>query len=163
MTSNLGSRSILEQVHSLGFHSSTTKPESRALSAARKHFSPEFMNRIDEVIIYKMLTRSSLHDILELELAKLQGLLSHRLVSRYTLQVSEGAKASMVTMAINPKYGARELKRVLTRRILQPFVEMLNEDDTPKQGIVKLDEDLNLTVKARKAKVRPAAAGLKLG
>lgn len=161
LTSNLGARGMQDQLQGFGFTGSTPKLENHAMSAVRKHFSPEFMNRVDACIHYQILTYESMKQILKIELGKLKCLIDTRLNCCYELQVGTAAQERILQQALDPKYGARELKRVLTRRILQPLAEKLSELGSASSGIIELDSSLDLKIVLNKVK-RVGAATLKL-
>lgn len=129
MTSNLGADRMQQILKpSLGFGASMTEPppldslKSVGLAAAKRTFSPEFMNRIDATITYRPLTREDMGKILEIELGKIQSLISHRLGQiAYELVVLPALKTYILDMLMSPEYGARELKRLLHRCVLMPL------------------------------------------
>src|SRR6185503_9971620 len=82
--------------------------------ALKQHFLPEFLNRIDETIIFHPLTRQDLTRIVDLQLTKLVKQLE---VQKITLLISDGAKAAIASEGYDPAYGARPLKRVIQQRL----------------------------------------------
>jgi len=118
MTSNIGSQYITD----LGPDEDETLRE-RINEALREAFRPEFLNRIDEVVIFKQLTRAQLREIVDLQLSRLTRRLQERHI---TLDVSDAAKDFLGNEGFDPVYGARPLKRVIQHRLLDPLaVEML--------------------------------------
>ena len=124
MTSNVGARAMVEAGGAgFGFGpASGTSIERLGLGAARKRFPPEFMNRVDQTIAYRLLGEGDL-------LAILDGMLGEwkrRLVERgVRLDVPGAVRRRMVAAATGPEYGARELKRMLQRQVLHPLAEMI--------------------------------------
>jgi hypothetical protein len=90
--------------------------------SALRHFRPEFLNRIDEVIRFRPLDRGDLQRIVRLQLAELTGLLAEQ---QLRLEVSEPVVQMLVSQGYEPEYGARPLRRVLRRRIENPLATAL--------------------------------------
>jgi ATP-dependent Clp protease ATP-binding subunit ClpB len=123
MTSNIGSERILETEPAL-FESAEGREALRdvLLERLREFFRPELLNRIDEVVVFRPLSREHLGRIVGLELDKLARLLSER---RLTLEVDDAAKARLVTLGYEPALGARPLKRAILRELSDPLAEAL--------------------------------------
>jgi ATP-dependent Clp protease ATP-binding subunit ClpB len=111
MTSNIGSHFLAEGIEE-GI------AEDRVLGALREHFRPEFLNRVDEIVVFQRLGRGELDRIVELQLAALRGRLRERGV---TLEITEAARRALADEGYDPAYGARPLKRVIQRRIQDPL------------------------------------------
>ena len=111
MTSNLGSQFILNEANA-------EKRESLVLDALRKHFRPEFLNRIDEVVIFDRLTDEDLERVVEIQLARLTKRLE---LKKLTLTLSKEARHHLAAAGHDPTYGARPLKRAIQREILDPL------------------------------------------
>jgi ATP-dependent Clp protease ATP-binding subunit ClpB len=111
MTSNIGSQFIVD---------ATEREERgrRVLEALRSHFRPEFLNRVDEIIIFDRLTDKELTQIVELQLARVLRRLQQQ---NLELTLSEAAKKLLAEEGYDPVYGARPLKRVVQRRLLDPL------------------------------------------
>ena len=127
MTSNVGGQWILE-------HDERSWEEAERLvhDALRATFKPEFLNRVDDVIVYRPLGRADLLHIVNLQLAHVDDLLADR---RIKLQVTDEAKEALLSEGFDPAYGARPLKRVIQRRVQNPLAMALlegefNEGDT---------------------------------
>jgi ATP-dependent Clp protease ATP-binding subunit ClpC len=125
MTSNLGTAEMQRQ--SLGFLSGRTQSqserqrlESAAQRALRETFRPEFLNRIDEIIVFEPLTEAELEQIVDLLVDDLLGRLTERGV---TVHLSEAARTALVKEGYDPTYGARPLRRVVQRRIENPLAK----------------------------------------
>jgi ATP-dependent Clp protease ATP-binding subunit ClpB len=111
MTSNIGSAAILDA-------DNAEQREARALEALRAHFRPEFLNRIDETIIFDRLTDEDLQPIVEIQLARLTKRLAEQ---KLTLALTDAAKLHLAREGYDPVYGARPLKRVIQRELLDPL------------------------------------------
>ncbi|GAA2355232.1 ATP-dependent chaperone ClpB [Nonomuraea africana] len=112
MTSNIGSEHPLEGVTPGG----ELKPEGRerVMAALRRHFRPEFLNRIDDIVLFKPLTQQEIERIVDLMLADIGNRLADR---RLTLEVSEAARAFIARQGFDPVYGARPLRRFIAREL----------------------------------------------
>jgi ATP-dependent Clp protease ATP-binding subunit ClpB len=110
MTSNIGSQAIMD----LAGKSDEKEIHSRVTEALRQHFLPEFLNRIDEVIVFHPLGREELHQIVDLQLNRLARQLEE---SKYGLVVTPAAKDLLTSEGYDPVYGARPLKRVIQQRL----------------------------------------------
>jgi ATP-dependent Clp protease ATP-binding subunit ClpB len=119
MTSNLGSQWLLE----LG-EREWDQAKQRVLAALRETFKPEFLNRVDDVIVFRPLGREDLAQIVDLQLAQLRRLLEERRVS---LELSAEARDLLLAEGYDPVYGARPLKRVIQRRLQNPLALALLE------------------------------------
>jgi ATP-dependent Clp protease ATP-binding subunit ClpB len=116
MTSNVGSHLILD-------HKGTNEElRARMQEQLHKHFRPEFLNRIDDVVIFDPLSRADLRGIVDIQLRGLAKLLSDR---RVELQVTDGAKDRLVDLGYEPAFGARPLKRVILKNLQDPLAEAL--------------------------------------
>jgi len=98
----------------------------RVLEALSQQFRPEFLNRIDEVIIFHALGMEQLMQIVDIQLKRLQALLSDRKV---TLELTDAAKRHLAEEGYDPVYGARPLKRVIQREIQDPLALRLLQGD----------------------------------
>lgn len=112
MTSNLGSQFIV------GGELGDQERETRVMEALRGHFRPEFLNRVDEIIIFDRLTDGDLKQIVDLQLRRLVKRLD---AQKLTLTLSEEAKTFLAQEGYDPVYGARPLKRAVQRQILDPL------------------------------------------
>lgn len=110
MTSNIGSQAIMD----LAGKGDEKQIHERVTEALRQHFLPEFLNRIDETIVFHPLGREELHQIVDLQLGRLKKQLQE---SKYGLEVTEAAKDLLTQEGYDPVYGARPLKRVIQQRI----------------------------------------------
>jgi ATP-dependent Clp protease ATP-binding subunit ClpB len=111
MTSNIGSQFITEE-------ESSENRSRLVMDALRAHFRPEFLNRVDDIIIFDRLTENDLKRIVEIQLARLTKRLEQQ---KITLELSDRAKAFIAREGYDPVYGARPLKRVIQKQILDPL------------------------------------------
>ena len=129
MTSNVGA-AMLNNSAPLGFGNSSDAVElarsERILNVARKHFKPEFINRVDEIIVFNKLSSADLVQIIDLELDKLR----ERLVGReLTLSVTDEAKKLLLAGDYDPEFGARPLRRAVEHLIEDPLAEAILRGD----------------------------------
>ena len=118
LTSNLGARSLSE----LGEGEDPTQARAEVMEAVRQHFRPEFLNRLDEQVIFDRLDRSNMGAIVEIQLK----LLEKRLASRkVTLDLDAAAKTWLGDEGYDPVFGARPLKRVIQNHLQNPLAEMI--------------------------------------
>jgi len=126
MTSNVGSDTIRKQ-GTLGFASASEetsyeKMRERILEEAKKTFRPEFLNRLDDVLVFRSLTKQDLMEILDLEVAKVMGRLKARNIQ---LQLDSTAREFLVEKGYDPAYGARPMRRAVERHLEDPLAEEL--------------------------------------
>ena len=121
MTSNIGGQHIID----LGVDE---EPEmrSRVMDALRGHFKPEFLNRVDDVVIYRALREEQIGFILDIQLKELDMRLADR---RLTLSLSEEARAWLAKRGYDPQYGARPLKRLIQREVQDPLAMRILEGE----------------------------------
>ena len=115
MTSNIGSQYILDA-------EDETVMENRVLETLRQHFRPEFLNRVDEIVIFHRLKREQLREIARIQLGHLRGLLAERGIS---IELTNAALDVLIEEGYDPAYGARPLKRVIQRRVVDPLALQL--------------------------------------
>ena len=113
MTSNAGSQIILERGTA-----DWAEVETAVLSALRHTFRPEFLNRVDDIVVFRPLSKAQLEDIVELQLTRLRQLLAER---KITLELTPEAKHALTSEGYDPTYGARPLKRAIQRLIQNPL------------------------------------------
>ncbi|HXG95192.1 MAG TPA: AAA family ATPase [Blastocatellia bacterium] len=148
MTSNLGAREMERVAEAkLGFALPVNEPaeklnghlEKVGVEAARRKFSPEFMNRIDKTVVFKQLSRNSMQQILELELQAVQRRVLTVSGGRFILRYTERAKEYLLTEGTNPKYGARPLKRTIERNVVLPLSNLLATRQIGEGDILMVD------------------------
>jgi ATP-dependent Clp protease ATP-binding subunit ClpB len=127
MTSNLGSREIQEA------EGDEDQVREAVLEQLRANFKPEFLNRIDDIVIFHQLSREQIAKIIDVQLERLRGMLADRNIH---LQLDDSAKALLAREGYDPHYGARPLKRAIQTMIQNPLaVKLLNGDVLPGQTI----------------------------
>jgi ATP-dependent Clp protease ATP-binding subunit ClpB len=152
MTSNIGSQAIVD----LAGRKDEGLIHSRVTEALRQHFLPEFLNRIDEVIVFHALSREELHQIVELQLARLRRQLAE---NQFELEVTDRAKDVLTQEGYDPVYGARPLKRVIQQRLQNTLAnEILSERILPGSCIVidAADGEFTVTIKPGASLQQPA-------
>ncbi|MBO9427137.1 ATP-dependent chaperone ClpB [Labrenzia sp. R4_1] len=122
MTSNLGSEFLVNQPE--GEDSDAVRTE--VMSVVRGHFRPEFLNRLDEIVLFHRLQRSQMSAIVKIQLERLRGLLTDR---KITLNLDDGALGWLAQKGYDPAYGARPLKRVIQKDVQDPLAEKLLAGD----------------------------------
>ena len=134
MTSNIGSEYLLEGVTPDG----EVKSEARALvmSSLRSHFRPEFLNRIDEIVLFKPLTLTEIERIVDLQLSELRERLAEQ---RIALEATEGARRFMAEQGFDPAYGARPLRRFISREVETRVARTLLRGDLPEDSTIVVD------------------------
>jgi ATP-dependent Clp protease ATP-binding subunit ClpB len=148
MTSNLGAREMENLAEAkLGFRIPIAQPvtklnghlEKVGVEAARRKFSPEFMNRIDKIVVFKQLSRESMQQILELELQAVQRRVLTVSGGRFILRYTDAAKQFLLDEGTNPKYGARPLKRTIERNVVLPLSNLIATRQIGEGDIVLID------------------------
>jgi ATP-dependent Clp protease ATP-binding subunit ClpB len=134
MTSNIGSEYLLEGVTPSG----ELKPEARelVLGELRSHFRPEFLNRIDDVVLFKPLTQPEIERIVELMLDELRSRLSAR---RITLEVDESARRLVAERGFDPVFGARPLRRFIEHEVETRIGRALLRGDVHDGAVVRVE------------------------
>jgi ATP-dependent Clp protease ATP-binding subunit ClpB len=122
MTSNVGSQYIVDAGEVEG--SEWERVEKRVLDELRNHFRPEFLNRVDEIIVFRQLTRKDVAQIVDLQLQGLERQLEKR---HLTIELAPAAREFIATQGYDPVYGARPLKRVIQRVLQNPIAMELLE------------------------------------
>ncbi len=130
MTSNIGSQFIMEESQS------QEARERLVMDALRGHFRPEFLNRVDEIIIFDRLSEDDLKKIVEIQLIRLAKRLEQQ---KITLELSESAKAHLAREGYDPVYGARPLRRTIQKEILDPLSIDILEGKVREGQTVKVD------------------------
>jgi ATP-dependent Clp protease ATP-binding subunit ClpB len=146
MTSNIGSALLLE-----GISDGEIKPEGRELvmSELRRHFRPEFLNRVDDIVLFKPLTQPEIERIVELMFGELRQRLSER---RMTLEVTDDARRFIARQGFDPVYGARPLRRFIAREVETRIGRALLTGEVREGAVIEVDRtDGDLTVNYRLA------------
>ena len=118
LTSNLGS----EYLANLSEGQTVDAVRGQVMEAVRAAFRPEFLNRLDEILLFRRLSREDMVGIVDIQLAQLQKLLSER---KITLEIDPEAKKWLAETGYDPVYGARPLKRVIQRELQNPLAEKI--------------------------------------
>jgi ATP-dependent Clp protease ATP-binding subunit ClpB len=127
----------------------------RSADEMRERFRPEFLNRIDEIVEFKPLTRDQLGEIVELQLARLRERLAERGLS---LELTDEAREVVTEAGWDPTYGARPLKRALQRLVENPLALRLLEGDFAEGDTVRVDAQNGELVFEKTGVAEPAAA-----
>jgi ATP-dependent Clp protease ATP-binding subunit ClpB len=132
LTSNLGS----EYLASLGPGQSVGAVREQVMAVVRAHFRPEFLNRLDEIILFERLSREHMKGIVEIQLKRLEALLAER---KITLELSDKAKAWLANAGYDPVYGARPLKRTIQKSLQDPLARRILEGRIRDGETVRVD------------------------
>jgi ATP-dependent Clp protease ATP-binding subunit ClpC len=160
MTSNIGARQLADFGTGVGFgtksQSESRDDNAKAViqNALRKAFSPEFLNRVDDIIMFKSLGREEIHKIIDLELVKLVKRIE---TLGYTLNLSEQAKDFIVDKGYDEKFGARPLKRALQKYIEDRLAEEIIKSNLQEGDSIQMDinaalDDLEIVISKSKSK-----------
>src|SRR5881398_805783 len=141
LTSNLGSQYLAQ----LREDEDVTKAEPQVMEVVRGHFRPEFLNRLDEIILFHRLSAGHMGPIVDIQIARLQKLLDDRKVR---LELTEAARAWLGRVGYDPVYGARPLKRAVQKYLQDPLADRILAGEIPDGSVVRVDEgdgELRLT------------------
>jgi len=151
MTSNLGGGEITElMTGGMGFAPAVRvesrpqldeKVERTAAEAARRKFSPEFMNRLDKVLVFRPLRRGQLEEVLEMELGQVQRRVLETAGRRFSLRVTTEAREFLLEQGTDQRYGARHLKRAIERHVVYPLARLLATEQVHLGDVVSIDGD----------------------
>jgi ATP-dependent Clp protease ATP-binding subunit ClpB len=153
MTSNLGAREMSELISGgIGFapgkgtkNPNDTEVDQKiyrtAVEAARRKFSPEFMNRIDKVVVFRSLKEHHLRQILDLELQAVQDRIMRSAGTKFIFQCSDASKNMLLKEGIDFKYGARHLKRSIERFLVYPLSNLVATEQVGLGDLVNVDLD----------------------
>ncbi|MHA3841155.1 ATP-dependent chaperone ClpB [Sphingomonas aestuarii] len=133
LTSNLGSQYLAN----LGDGESVESVEPQVMDIVRGHFRPEFLNRLDEIILFHRLAADHMAPIVDIQVARLGRLLADR---KITVELTEAAKAWLGRVGYDPVYGARPLKRAVQRYLQDPLADMILRGEVKDGAVVKVDE-----------------------
>ena len=143
MTSNVGSQFIAGE-GAEGFNEESRK---QVMEALRSSFRPEFLNRIDDVVIFQPLGLEDIERIVDIQLKDVRSRLANE---RMTLELSEAAKQSLALDGLDPVYGARPLKRLIQRRVVDQVANLIISGELHEGDTVLIDTDENGNLVARK-------------
>jgi ATP-dependent Clp protease ATP-binding subunit ClpA len=148
LTSNLGGGEITELMQGgMGFIQPKDKPitgldekvERTAIEAARRKFSPEFMNRLDKVVVFHPLQRNQLEEVLEIELGQVQQRVLETARGQFLFRVTSAAREFLLTEGTDQRYGARHLKRAIERNIVYPLANLLATEQVHIGDLICID------------------------
>jgi ATP-dependent Clp protease ATP-binding subunit ClpB len=131
MTSNLGG----DYLANLGESEDVDKVRDQVMGVVRAHFRPEFLNRLDDIVLFHRLQREQMGAIVDIQLKRLQKLLDER---KITLDLDDTARAWLADKGYDPTYGARPLKRVIQREVQDPLAEKILAGDLPDGSTVRV-------------------------
>ncbi len=150
MTSNLGS----EYLVSLGEDQDVDVVRSQVMNVVRSHFRPEFLNRLDEIILFHRLKREHMGAIVDIQLERLGKLLADR---KITVKLDKAAHEWLADKGYDPAYGARPLKRVIQKSLQDPLAEEILAGQVADGDVVEVGVGKDgLTLKASKSKAKAA-------
>jgi ATP-dependent Clp protease ATP-binding subunit ClpA len=151
MTSNLGGGEITElMTGGMGFAPTVRadslprldeKVERTASEAAKRKFAPEFMNRIDKVVVFHPLRSEQLEQILEIELGMVQQRVLETAKGRFLFRVTQAARDFLLKEGTDMKYGARHLKRAIERHVVYPLASLLATEQVSLGDVISIDWD----------------------
>jgi ATP-dependent Clp protease ATP-binding subunit ClpB len=134
LTSNLGSQFIA----GLGEGESVESVEPQVMEIVRSHFRPEFLNRLDEIILFHRLGAEHMGPIVDIQVNRVAKLLAERKV---TLDLTDAARAWLGRVGYDPVYGARPLKRAVQRYLQDPLADKILRGNVPDGSAVRVDEE----------------------
>jgi ATP-dependent Clp protease ATP-binding subunit ClpB len=150
LTSNLGSQFLA----GLGEDEPVEKIEPQVMEVVRAHFRPEFLNRLDEIILFHRLGAAHMGPIVDIQVARLQKLLEDR---KITLMLSDAAREWLGRVGYDPVYGARPLKRAVQKYLQDPLADALLAGKVRDGDTVRVDEGDGQLVLEPVGEVREAA------
>jgi len=133
LTSNLGS----QYLSNLSEGQDVESVEPQVMEVVRAHFRPEFLNRLDEIILFHRLGQEHMGPIVDIQVGRVQQLLKDRKIA---LSLTDAARAWLGRVGYDPVYGARPLKRAVQKYLQDPLAEMLLRGDIPDGSVVTVDE-----------------------
>ena len=150
MTSNLGAGEITELMDGgYGFIKSDDKPktnldqkvERTAVEAARRKFSPEFMNRLDKLVVFHSLHREQLEQVLDIELGMVQKRVLDAANGKFLFRITDSGRDFLLQEGTDQRYGARHLKRAIERYVVYPLANLLATQQVRVGDLVRIDWD----------------------
>ena len=133
LTSNLGSQYLA----ALGDDEPVEKAESQVMEVVRSHFRPEFLNRLDEIILFHRLAAGHMGPIVDIQIARLGKLLEDR---KIRLELTDAARAWLGRVGYDPIYGARPLKRAVQKYLQDPLADKILAGEIGDGSVVRVDE-----------------------
>ncbi|HMS20220.1 MAG TPA: AAA family ATPase, partial [Sphingorhabdus sp.] len=133
LTSNLGSQYLA----ALGDDEDVEKAEPQVMEVVRAHFRPEFLNRLDEIILFHRLAAQHMAPIVDIQVGRVQKLLKDR---KIIIELSDGAKGWLGRVGYDPVYGARPLKRAIQRHLQDPLADLILRGEVPDGATLRIEE-----------------------
>ena len=149
MTSNLGSQVLAEMAR----EDDLEMVEAKVMEIVRGHFRPEFLNRVDEIILFHRLSRGDMSKIVDIQIQHLQKLLNERKVS---ITLTPAARQTLSDMGYDPVYGARPLRRVIQKRLQDVLAEKILAGEIPENTVIEVDagkEGLTMKLSRKTTKI----------
>ena len=138
MTSNIGAQYI-DKMQSIGFSKgekeSYGEVKEKVLSTLKDHFRPEFLNRLDDIIVFDVLSKEAIKEIVEIQIGVVQERLKEKEID---LSVTPAVVELLVKEGYNPQYGARPLKRLIQEKILNPVASMMISNKVLSGGTIQV-------------------------
>ena len=142
MTSNLGAQYLIDSKKP----DITEDQRDLVLNEVNKAFRPEFVNRVDEILIFERLTKDNIKEILDIQIDRLNGLMNEKQI---TIELDAKAKFWLTQKGFDPVYGARPLKRVLQNHLQNPLAEKMINNEIEEGSEVKVTaNDIGLSIEA---------------
>ncbi len=163
LTSNIGSQ-FVEKMESIGFSNASEKEnysdmKEKIMGAMKDHFRPEFINRLDEVIVFDLLSEKSIKEIVDLRVKVVRDRLA---VKDISLEISDDALSYLAKEGYNPHYGARPLNRLIQNKILNPVASYIISNGVKKGDTVFVSVKNNeLNIETKKGHARGQAGKIK--
>jgi ATP-dependent Clp protease ATP-binding subunit ClpB len=133
MTSNIGSQDLIEAGPG---GTAWEQAETKVMELLRKAFKPEFLNRVDDIIIFRPLSHADIGKIVDIQITRVERLLADR---KITIEVTPAAKTLLVAEGYDPVYGARPLKRAIQRLMQNPLAVAVLEGEYVEGDRVRVD------------------------
>ncbi len=157
LTSNVGSEYI-QKMESIGFNDHNqedeyAKTKEKVLESLKKHFRPEFLNRLDEIVVFDILSKEAIKEIVSFRVDVVKSRLARKDI---LLKVTDGALAYLAEKGYDPQYGARPLNRLIQTKILNPVAEKIISGDAVGGSKILVDEkngELDIKLEGEKKKV----------
>jgi len=144
MTSNIGSQFLLDGIDADG--EITEAAKEHVMEQLRMSFRPEFLNRLDEIIMFKPLTKADISSIIDLQMAQINKLLVEK---ELTIELSDGARQVVADRSYDPAYGARPLKRYLQKNVTTLAARIILEGDISPDDVIEIYVDEHGELAAR--------------
>jgi len=153
MTSNVGAQYI-DKMQTIGFSNGERETyenvKEKVLSTLKEHFRPEFLNRLDDIIIFDILSKEAIKEIVNIQIDIIKKRLKDKEIN---LSVTESVSELLTKEGYNPQYGARPLKRLIQEKILNPVASMMISNKVLSGGMVSVDvKDGQFTFDIKKSK-----------